>query len=214
MTPYYADDLVTIYHGDSREWMPNADALVTDPPYGVAFEGKATKHTTHKAGGYTTEDDPFVGPIVVAAALQVVTRGAVFTGNRGLHAYPSPRDIGCVYCPSGAGIGPWGFTLFHPILFYGPRASKVLGPTSMQSFDTASRLGVSHPCPKPIRWMTWAIGLASTPGETILDPFAGSGTTLLAAKLSGRKAIGIEIEERYCEEAAMSCSQEVLGLVA
>jgi site-specific DNA-methyltransferase (adenine-specific) len=83
----------------------------------------------------------------------------------------------------------------------------------MQSFDTVGDDAKGHPCPKPLRWMTWATSLASLPGETVLDPFAGSGTTLLAAKSLGRRAIGIEIEERYCEIAAQRCSQEVLGLV-
>jgi site-specific DNA-methyltransferase (adenine-specific) len=216
MTPYYSDDLVTIYHGDARDVMPTVEAtlLVTDPPYGVGFDGKATKHTIHKGGGYTVEDDPGIGPAVVRGALGIVERGAVFTGNRGLHDYPKPRDIGCVYCPSGAGIGPWGFVLFHPVLFYGPRASNVLRPTSIQSFDTAGDDAKGHPCPKPLRWMTWAISLASKPGDVVLEPFAGSGTTLLAAKSMGLSAIGIEIEERYCEIAANRCSQEVLGLSA
>lgn len=214
MTPYYADDLVTIYHGDSREWSDRVDVMVTDPPYGVSFDGKATKHTIRKGGGYTTKDDAQVGPAVVGALLPLVDRAAVFTGNRGLHLYPQPRDIGCVYCPAGAGIGPWGFTLFHPVLFYGGRASNSLQPTSMQSFDTAGTDAAGHPCPKPLRWMTWAVSLASRPGETVIDPFAGSGTTLLAAKQTGRKSIGIEIEERYCEIAATRCSQEVLGLSA
>lgn len=214
MTPYYADGLVTIWHGDCRELLPEADVLVTDPPYGVDFRGKATKHTTRKGGGYTTADDSAVGPEVVRLALERVKRGAVFTGNRGLHLYPTPRDIGCVYCPSGAGIGPWGFTLFHPVLFYGPRPSNSLRPTSMQSFDTIGTEAAGHPCPKPVRWMTWAVGLSSLPGETILDPFVGSGTTLLAAKALGRRAIGIEIAERYCEIAANRCRQEVLGLTA
>lgn len=212
MTPYYEDEAVTLYHADALEWMPNADVLVTDPPYGVAFDGKATKHTIQKGGGYTTDDDPAIGPAVVARALERVERGAVFSGIRNLHDYPKPADIGCVYCPSGAGIGKWGFTCFHPILLYGPRPSNVLQPTSIQSFAQADAMASGHPCPKPMRWMTWLVGLASLPGETVLDPFSGSGTTLMAAKSLGRKAIGIEIEERYCEIAAKRCSQETLGL--
>lgn len=212
--PYYSDEWVTIYHGDAREIVPEiaADVLITDPPYGVGFEGKATKHTSSgaKTGGYTTGDDADVGPEVVAAALERVTRGAVFPGNRGLFSYPRPRDIGCVYCPSGAGIGPAGFVCFHPILYYGPRASTALRPASMHSIaygDTDE-----HPCPKPMPWLRWLVALVSNPGETILDPFAGSGTTLRAAKDLGRKAIGIEIEERYCDVIVRRLAQEVLAL--
>ena len=217
MKPYYQDSAVTIYHGDCREWIATApecfrtDALVTDPPYGVAFDGKATKHTVKKSGGYLGGDDVHVGPLVVSDLLSRVSRAAVFPGIRNLHDYPKPQDIGCVYCPSGAGIGRWGFTCFHPVLFYGTRASTVLRPSSIQSFDTADG-DTGHPCPKPLRWMRWLVDLVSNPGESIIDPFAGSGTTLRAAKDLGRKAIGIEIEERYCEIAAQYMAQEVLAL--
>ena len=81
-------------------------------------------------------------------------------------------------------------------------------PTSMQSFATADP--VDHPCPKPLPWMLWLVGLVSQEGETVLDPFAGSGTTLRAARDLGRRAIGIEIEERYCEIAVQRLAQGVL----
>ncbi len=210
MTPYYEESGITIYHGDCREVAPavRADVLVTDPPYGVKFGGKATKHTTKKRGGYTTADCGEVGPEVVRLLLPSVKRAAVFPGNRLVYRYPEPADIGCVYCPSGAGIGPWGFTCFHPILFYGKRPTTVLRPTSIQSFDTADKL--DHPCPKPMRWLLWVLQLASQPGETVIDPFMGTGTTLRAAKDFGLPAIGIDIEERYCEIAANRLAQGVL----
>jgi site-specific DNA-methyltransferase (adenine-specific) len=202
---------VTLYHGDCRELLPSieADVLITDPPYGVSFAGKVTKHTK-ASGGYLGEDDPLLGPSVVGMLLGKVKRAAVFPGIRLLHDYPRPDDIGCVYCPSGAGIGRWGFTCFHPVLFYGPRIGT-LQPSSIQSFDTADTDG--HPCPKPMRWLRWLVNLATEPDDVVLDPFAGSGTTLMAAKELGRRSVGIELEEAYCEEVAIRCRQEVLGLV-
>ena len=210
--PYYQDDAVTLYHGDCREILPHvsADVLVTDPPFGVAFEGKSTKHSK-PSGGYVG-DDHAEGPELVSLALGQCDRGLVFTGLRLLWKYPEPRDVGGVWCPSGAGRAPWGFSCFHPCLFYGtsPHVADGCTPNVIRSFDTADDCG--HPCPKPMSWMQWAVAKASREGETILDPFAGSGTTLRAAKDLGRKAIGIEIEERYCEIAARRCSQEVLSL--
>jgi site-specific DNA-methyltransferase (adenine-specific) len=76
--------------------------------------------------------------------------------------------------------------------------------------ETSEKNG--HPCPKPLGLMRWLVARVSKPNETVLDPFMGSGTTLLAAKDMGHRAIGIEIEERYCEIAAKRLSQEVLPL--
>lgn len=70
-----------------------------------------------------------------------------------------------------------------------------------------------HPCPFPLTLAVRCISATTRPSDAVLDPFAGSGTTLMAAKSLGRRAIGIEIDERYCEIAATRCSQEVLGLV-
>jgi len=217
---FHEEPGITLYCGDAQDLLPKmeppiqgvefARVLISDPPYGVAFDGKATKHTTVKSGGYTTTDDPLIGPAVVRSVLPNVARAAVFPGTRNLHDYPKPADIGAVYCPSGAGIGRWGFTCFHPILFYGTRPSSQLHPTSIESFDTANIDG--HPCPKPLRWMLWLVSRASLPLETVIDPFCGSGTTLEAAKTLNRRAIGIEIEPKYCEIAVKRLRQEVLPL--
>src|ERR1035441_9576681 len=173
---------ITIYHGDCREILSqiNADVLITDPPYGVEFDGKCTKHTTRSDSGYISGDDGEVGPAVIRQCLDQVNRAFVFPGTRQLFHYPEPRDMGCVYCPSGAGVGRWGWVCFHPVLLYGERPTPALYPSSIVSFDTAGTNG--HPCPKPLRWMKWAVQFAALAGETILDPFCGSGPTLMAAK--------------------------------
>lgn len=208
MQPYYSEGGIVIFHCDAREVAEDADVLITDPPYGVEFTGKVTRHTRGEHG-YTTADDPRIGPEVVSQYLTTVSRGVVFPGIRRLYDYPTPNDIGCVYCPSGAGIGKWGFTLFHPVLFYGTRPGS-LKPTSMTSFATSGPS--EHPCPKPLSWMRWVLTLAALDGDVIIDPFMGSGTTLLAAREAGHRAIGIEVEEQYCEIAANRLSQGVLPL--
>ncbi len=211
MKPYYEHAGITIYHCDCREVLPiiKSDVLITDPPYGVDFAGKSNKVNPERTGGYTTPDSTEIGPEVVRMALNQTVRGVVFSGTRIMFRYPEPADVGCVYCPAGSGMGRWGFTCFHPVLFYGTRPNrKGVYPNSIYSGETSERNG--HPCPKPYGWMVWAIESASMTGETILDPFCGSGTTLEAAKNLGRKAIGIELEERYCEIAAQRLSQEVM----
>lgn len=119
--------------------------------------------------------------------------------------------MGCFWYPAAVTHGPWGFTCFTPILFYGrdPRAGIGQLPSGISVTEASEKNG--HPCPKPFTAWRWLLHkLAPEPHETIHDPFSGSGTTLVASKQMGRKAIGIEIEERYCEIAANRLRQEVL----
>jgi DNA modification methylase len=99
------------------------------------------------------------------------------------------------------GRNPWGFASFQHALFYGsaPDLNKGAKATAIYSTETAEKNG--HPCPKPIGWMKWIIGLATRPGELIVDPFMGSGTTGVAAINLGRKFTGIEIDPEYFEIA-------------
>lgn len=218
VAPYYEDEFVTIYHGDAAQLlsMVEADVLVTDPPYGVDLgktAGTGGRHGLVRSSYEAYEDsyDNYVNTVVpiVEASLAIVQRGGVFTGPH-LQELPKAAAIGGVFCPAGAGRHPWGFKTFLPVMFYGtaPNLHKGAQPNVIKSSVTAEKLG--HPCPKPLPWMRWLVQLVSLPGETVLDPFMGSGTTLRAAKDTGRKAIGIEIEERYCEIAAARLSQEVL----
>ncbi len=227
MKPYYEHAGIVIYHGDCRDVLPTlkADVLVTDPPYGVGLTTKTSDYRDSAAfdngesmrASVLYQDDPdHVRELiraVIPVALASTDRGVVFSGTRMLWAYPEPRAIGCVFTMAGAGKSPWGFQCMHPVLFYGrdPFLTDRKGqrPNSLKD-DQPNREHFDHPCPKPIRWMRWAVARSSREGETILDPFMGSGTTLRAAKDLGRKAIGIEIEERYCEIAARRLEQEVL----
>lgn len=215
MTPYYADPLVTIYHGDCREWsgaMP--DLAIADPPYGRRLntnnDGPRSKQKARgrKWEPVTGDDEPF-DPSHLLRYPRLVIFGANHFASR-LPESPSwivwnKRGDGR---PSGMHVGDcelaWtnlggGIRMFSNVWHGAPRwrAEPVL-----------------HPTQKPVALMRWIIERYTEPGDLILDPYMGSGPTLVAAKSLNRRAIGIEIEERYCEIAARRCSQEVLGLTA
>lgn len=219
MKPYYEQDGVTIYHGDSREIAPfvEADVVLTDPPYGVGLSARTTKHS-RREGAYTQFEDSEEN--IASAVIPLVTglierigRAVITPGNRCMWMYPKPDDIGVIWHPAGAGRTRWGFNCSTPILYYGKDPYLVAGlggrPNGFSWNNAAENNG--HPCPKPIQVMTWMVGRASLDGHAILDPFMGSGTTLIAAKKLGRRAIGIEIEERYCEIAAKRLAQGVFN---
>ena len=220
VTPYYDEDGITIYHGDCRNVLSDvlADVLITDPPYGVELgssDRRGDGHGLAKAT-YRTYQDSY-GMLVMSVIppmmrfLSRVHRGALFPGKY-VTLYPQPDALGGVYCPSGVGRNSWGYTCFFPVFFYGvcPTLQYGAASTVLHSTEVAERNG--HPCPKPIGWLYWLVTLASLLNECICDPFMGSGTTLIAAKRLGRKAIGIELDEQYCEMAVQRLSQGVLPL--
>ena len=218
--PYYDHAGITIYHSDCRTILPllapgSVDLVLTDPPYGInggrggdrAF-GKALYH----AGFSDTPE--YIEAVCVAVIKECILKfGRVILtpGIACLWLYPPPHGMGCFWLPAAATHGPWGFTSMSPILYYGkdPRAGVAARPSGIQVTEAAEKNG--HPCPKPLKAWRWLLSKGSIDG-LILDPFMGSGTTLVAAKQLGRKAIGIEIEERYCEIAVKRLAQEVLPL--
>lgn len=221
LTPYYDDgNGIVIYHGDCREilpQLPKVDAVVTDPPYGIngGTGGDSLKYAKGAYTGAFADDPTYIADVVrpvIEWAIGSAETVVLTPGIRCLHLYPTPKDMGCFWTPASCTHGPWGMTVFQPILYYGKdwRAGKGPLPTGIQVTESSEKNG--HPCPKPIKAWKWLVEKASAPGATILDPFMGSGTTLRAAKDLGRKCIGIELEEKYCEIAAKRLAQTVLPL--
>ncbi len=224
MKPYYEHAGITIYHADCCDvlpLLPPVDLVLTDPPYGLDLGVRNNQYRDcthlHKAGYATYEDtyENFVSLIVprLNAVLSICERAAIFTGPH-IHEQEKPNAIGGIWNPAATGRTAWESKNVLPILFYGaPKCARGCHrPTAIMS--TATTENNAHPCPKPIEWMRWLVSLGSTEGELILDPFMGSGTTLVAAKNLGRRAIGIEIEEKYCEIAVERLAQEVLPLTS
>lgn len=125
--PYYEDDSVTIYHGDCRDFLQDLvfDAVLADPPYGVEG-GKGGDSRKFAKAAYCSDHwcdtESYVDDVCVPTIDYLVGRGipmAVTPGVRHLRLYPSPEDIGCFWTPAAATHGPWGFTTFQPILYYG-----------------------------------------------------------------------------------------------
>jgi site-specific DNA-methyltransferase (adenine-specific) len=206
---------VTLYLGDSREIipaLPRVQATVTDPPYGVSL-GSGKKNNNRDRAEYLSFDD--TPENIVANVLPIIEQcrqisdRVVFTpGVRNLFRYPAPDHVGAIYYPAGAGCNSWGFSCWQPILYYGkdPHGGKGSRPDSFESTESAEKNG--HPCPKPIGQMLKIAERSTVRGETILDPFMGSGTTGVAAVRLGRQFIGIELEEKYFDIACKRIEYE------
>ena len=197
--PYYERDGITIYHGDSREIAPVADVCVTDPPYGVGFE--YASHVDDEAG--------WLGVLSVIRREVAARPAAVCMSFARLWEVPPARWAAAWFKPGSvrrSKIGGW--STWEPVLLYGAGWKIANDMKRLPDCTNHTPEADGHPCPKPEDLFRWLI--AGAPTGTILDPFMGSGTTLVAAALEGRKAIGIEIEERYCEIAAKRLAQGVL----
>lgn len=218
--PYYEDDLVTLWHGDCREitaWL-EADVLVTDPPYGVKWTSGVTSYrrTTPRVVGHTA---PIAGDDATDARDAVLAmwgaRPAVVFGSWRA-ARPERVAHRLIWHKQGQAPGPVNaafMTQDEEIYILGsgawrkssPPLRSVITTTEARSIEVGK---IGHPTPKPLGLMEKLIDRC--PPGVIADPFVGSGSTLLAAKMLGRRAIGVEVEERYCELAASRLCQDTL----
>ncbi len=221
MTPYYEHAGIVIYHGDCRDVLASlpscfrVDVVLTDPPYGI--NGASGLGGVRKKGAYVSpfEDsreyiETAVVPVIVSL-IDIAGCVVVTPGNSNLCAYPQPDSFGAFYQPAAVGLQAFGNVDAQPIFYYGSAGGGRMGkPCSYVLTETPERNG--HPCPKPLRAWKRLLATVAKPGQSVLDPFMGSGTTLVAAKDMGHPAIGIELEERYCEIAAQRLQQEALPL--
>lgn len=220
MTPYYQDDSVVIYHGDCRDVLAGsdlfADGIFADPPYNVGIEYGSHRDKMSEADYRDWCKTWFQLCLVHTDGAVVITPGMVSVPMWIAEIQPTHKLIAWTKANNNSRnyIGKTsGYQCWEPMLVYKKAKTTVLRdwvdcPISLQT--TAN----GHPCPKPLKLLHWVVDSFIPESGTILDPFMGSGTTLRAAKNLGRKAIGIEIEERYCELAASRMAQEVLTLGA
>lgn len=218
--PYYQDEQVTLYHGDCREidaWL-EADVLVTDPPYGIDGHLSAGYKGRKPAAGFVrTNPKPEWDTTLAARDAAMALWGtekpyAVFGSPSRLDGALPCREFPLIWDKGQVGMGdvsfPWGrgyeMVYVNGPGWHGKRESPVI--RVVHSASAAAREG--HPTPKPIDLMQAIV--AKAPPGVVADPFAGSGSTLLAARNLGRHAIGVEMNERYCELTARRLSQGVL----
>jgi DNA modification methylase len=215
MKPYYEEAGITIFLGDCREvtsWLA-ADVMVTDPPYGTQFSALNPK------GGYGRRQNAGLGPegFVIAndETTEVRDEALRMWGDRPTLVFGSPRlaeppgkwSDRLVWDKTRPGMngGPWRYR--HESIFV--TAGFIRTSDSAVSVMSAWPDQADHIHAKPLTLMVQLI--SSAPKGTIADPFCGSGSTLVAAKELGRDAIGIEINEAYCEIAANRLRQSVLN---
>lgn len=193
--PYYQDEHATIYHARCEDVLPHlsGDLILTDPPYGIGFRDAAW-------------DASLIDWLPLARS---ITERVIFTtAPVTLWDYPRPDWVLCWGRPASNSrslLG--GFNHWTPVLVYGKPKFPV-DLLSLHAIQHAAPKWNTHPSPKPEALMRWLVEHGSKPGEAIVDPFMGSGTTLLAAKKLGRRAIGIEVEEKFCYLAAERLAAE------
>lgn len=219
--PYYQDDAVTLWHGDAREltgWL-SADVLVTDPPYGIGW----------KRGAHTSRSD--MGHVGIANDQDTTVRDAVLDlwGDRPalvFGSFDAPEPVGVhhrLIFRKWSNSGVVGSVIgwrrdVEPIYVLGPwpkaapTRSSVLTTTGGTGNPRAPQVRYQHPHVKPLDVMEQLV--SACPPGAIADPCAGSGSTLIAARNLGRRAVGVELEERHCETIARRLSQDCLPIGA
>lgn len=229
MIPYFENDLVTLYHCDSFQFMAelgdeSVNCVITDPPYSARTHKNAKKNdSTLGYGVKAVHFDSFTEEVLYQAYDEMarITKSWIVSNIDYNHAFrfETKPPIGMTQ----KRIGVWvknnpmpqisadrpaqGWEAISYLHKEGGR-SIWNGGGLHGNYVTNLATATGHPTPKPLTMVSSFVERFTNPGDLILDPFSGGGTTLLAARNLGRKAIGVEIDERYCELIANRLSQE------
>lgn len=212
--PYYDDgNGIVIYNADCREILPHlpkVDLVLTDPPYGIGEANGKNKSrgklAVAKDFGIAAWDDRPPARWVFDWLIEISRHQIIFGGNY----FALPASSCWLVWDKDNGLSDFAdCELAWTNLTKAVRRLKWRWAGMLQE-NMGNKECREHPTQKPLEVMKWAMQHAPDDCLTILDPFMGSGTTLRAAKDLGRKCIGIELEEKYCEIAAKRLSQEVL----
>lgn len=226
MKPYYADEFVTLYHGDCLEVagdLPQADLLVMDPPFFMPAQHYAARSEWARSWGDTAILGRWWTGTLDALLPRLKGTGSafVFCDDESYPVfYPGlytrfPGLSSLVWNKGRIGMGaPWRHA--HEFILHARRAEAKWrgskGETDVLNFTPVNAAERSHPVDKPAALLAKLIAVTTDAGDVILDPFAGGGSTLVAARSARRRAIGVEIDEAYCQVIARALSQNVLDL--
>lgn len=211
MKPYYEADGITIYHGDNRDVLPQLgkfDLLLTDPPYGIGADNRKrilsrSNAASAKDYGESDWDNEPPSKETLDRAISLAKYQIIWGGN---YFHVPPSKCWLVWDKQNTG----DFADCELAWTNLDKAVRII----RHLWNGMIRKGQEerfHPTQKPLDVMSWCLGHVPE-AQTVLDPFMGSGTTLVAAKQRGLKAVGIEIEEEYCEMAVKRLAQRVLNL--
>ena len=211
--PYYQDDAVTIYNADCKKvlpFLPEFDLLLTDPPYGIGIAKRGTIGSSNagKVKDYEKSDWDNVTPPawLLDSATKLAGTSILWGGN--YYERLTPSSCWLVWDKDNTGDFA-DCELAWTNMARAVRKFKWRWNGMLQEHGGDKKEHRVHPTQKPLALMRWCLSFVPE-AKTVLDPFMGSGTTLVAAKLEGRKAVGIELNERYCESAAKRLEQGVL----
>ena len=191
---------IQLWEGDVFQIAPrlddDMDVVITDPPYNVGVAYGAAVNDAMGDDQYLSWCARWFYLLRYKARAVCITPG---TTNVAVWCHISPPDwLIAWHKPAAMGNSPFGVCNWEPILFWG-KPNRNSGTDVIHAPIVPDPYLKWHPCPKPVQWATRQIQLVARPQDTILDPFAGAGTTLIAAKRLGIRAIGIEINPTFCD---------------